>query len=154
MLRSPLLALGLCLLAPAVGGLSTTAHAQAPAAAPVTIEATLVRASRGDAAMDPALSSVARDLKALPFTTFEAVRTTTFKASPGTATSGDLGKGIAIQATVESVTDAGVSFTVQVTRDGKTVSSTKVQRPWGRAHVLSVGRDGGASLVVPIRALR
>ncbi len=132
------------------------ANAQAPAVnveAPLNVEVALVKASRGTPGTDAALGPFQRDLAALPFTTFVRVDGKTWatrKGAAGEADLGDLHVSVAVTATSESE----VTATITVTRGGKAVASTSFSRPWGRAHVVSVGNEGGVSLLVPVRIAR
>ncbi|MCB9664538.1 MAG: hypothetical protein H6732_10505, partial [Alphaproteobacteria bacterium] len=59
-----------------------------------------------------------------------------------------------VKATVTKATGDSATVDVTVTRGGREVAHTTFERPWGLAHVLSVGRDGDATLLVPVRVSR
>jgi hypothetical protein len=143
------------LLAPAAIAVAVPVAAAAPptVSAPVRIEATLVRASRGASAVDPALGAIAGDLRALPYTKFERVDGTTFGVAPGGRGEAHV-RDVRVVVGVDRADASGVTLQVEVWRGDRRVTSTTVERPFGRAHVVSVGTDGSSTLLVPIRALR
>lgn len=121
--------------------------------APLTVEVALVRASRAAAAVDPALAGFAKDLSALPFTSFQRVEARSWATRPGGAGQADLGD-VHVEVTVTEATATAVTATVVATRAGKPVARTSFSRPWGRAHVVTVGAEGAATLLLPVRVVR
>jgi len=152
MFRALILAFLTTLAIPVVALPGLTGEAHAADTARVTVA--LVKAERGEPAVDKGLEAFQRDLSALPFTRFERVGSSTWKGGVGESTTLDVGGGVTVKITIEAVKKEGAVLVVDVIRGGKTVSHTTVSRPWGRAQVLSAGRDGSATLVVPVLADR
>lgn len=157
--RGPLLG---ALLGALLSGSALTASApafaqDAPAAAPkadtVHVEIALVRASRGPASVDAALQPVARDLSALPYSRFERIGGSAWTSKVGAAGNGTVGD-YKVVTTVTSAEADAVGVTVEVFRGAQRITHTTFQRPWGRAHVLSVGKEGEAAIVLPVRVTR
>lgn len=142
--------LAMALLLGAAGAIVTGVALEAEARAAHTVEVVLVEARRGAASMDDALASFARDLKGLPFQSFQKKKGNACKAEVGAANPCPLGD-YAVTATLDRVGDEGVAVSVVVKREGKVVAKTTFERPWGRSHVLTVGRSGDATLLVPVR---
>ena len=114
------------------------------------IEVDLGYATRGAAFVDPALADVAADLKGLPYQHFDRVAGASLPLVEGEKATADLGRGVTITVTLASVSDAGASVRVRVTRDGASVLDTEVERPLGRASVLSVGKADAGVLMIPV----
>lgn len=151
MMSLRVLALALA-LAPVVAS-PPAALAADEAPAPFAVEVVLVRASRDGVGVDPALAAVQRDLQALPYTRFTRVAAQAWPARAGTAGTATVGD-IAVTVEVTASTAEGVSATITATRGGKAVARTSFSRPWGRAHVVSLGADGDAVLLLPVRVTR
>jgi hypothetical protein len=126
----------------------------ARAADTVKVEVALVKATREAAAIDPALKAFARDLASVPYTTFTAVDTGRATVSVGAIHRDTLGQGVEVSVTIGAVTADGATFTVDVTRAGTPPVHMTVTRPWGRAQVVSAGKDGAAALIVPVLVSR
>ncbi len=127
---------------------------RAQAAESVRLEVSLVHATRGAASVDKGLSNVQRDLAALPFTAFTRRGGETLKGTVGEAMTADLGDGVIVAVTVQSLSADGATLAIEIKRLGKTVQSTTVTRPWGRAQVMSAGSFEGGMLVVPVLAIK
>lgn len=155
-MRFSALSLALCSLL--LGAPAVQAHAaptpSAPAADTVHIEIAVVRASHGERSIDPALAAFAADLRALPYERFVRVDSRSVTTTPGARQEITLGSGLRAVVTVDAVDDAGAATTLALFRADREVTHTTVKRPWGRAQVISVGKDGEDMLVVPIAITR
>jgi hypothetical protein len=126
----------------------------APAAATVHIEIAVVRAGHGDRSIDPSLSAFAADLRALPYERFVRVDSKSVATTPGARQEITLGGGLRAVVTVDAIDDSGAATTLALFRNDREVTHTTVKRPWGRAQVISVGKEGEDMLVVPIAITR
>jgi hypothetical protein len=149
LVRALLLALA---LAP-VAASSTPALAADESPSPFTVEVVLVRGSREGTGIDPSLAPFQRDLQALPYTRFTRVGGEAWPARAGASGSATVG-GVSVTVEVTASAPEGVTATVTATRGGKTVARTSFSRPWGRAHVVSLGAEGDAILLLPVRVTR
>lgn len=120
----------------------------------VEVEIQLVQATRAEPWVDPALQPVAADLKSMPYTRFERIGGSSWRAAVAAPRQVELGAGVTVRATVESIDATGASIHVEVLRNGASVTQTTVARPFDRAGILSAGRDGVAALVVPVTVHR
>ncbi|HMV68624.1 MAG TPA: hypothetical protein PKA64_17365 [Myxococcota bacterium] len=120
----------------------------------VDVEVQLVRASRGEPYVDPALRDELPDLKALPFNRFERLSGGDGRVDQGADREADLGHGVRVSVKILSVDEASSAAAVSIWRDGVRLSGTTVVRPYDRAAVISAGREGDAVLVVPITVRR
>lgn len=143
----------LSLAAAAAAGLAGPAP-RALAADTVKVEVALVKATREAASVDPALKAFARDLASVPYTTFTAVDTGKATVAVGASHRDTLGSGVEVVVTIGAINADGATFTVDVTRPGAPPVHMTVTRPWGRAQVVSAGKDGAAALIVPVLVSR
>lgn len=128
---------------------SSTAWA-ADAARSVEVEVQLVRASRGEPWVDPALRDELPDLQSLPYNRFERVGGTTARVVEGGSQETTLGLGVQVKTTVPTIGASSTPVLVHITRDGQSLARTTLERPYDRAGVISAGRDGTAMLIVPV----
>jgi hypothetical protein len=120
-----------------------------------TIDVHLVKASKGEASIDPALKGVASDLRSLPFNRFERVGGATWKTDAGQdAHVEQLGAGVEIRARLVRTDGDRAEVELHLTRNGEQVAHTTVKRHLGSASPISVGRQGGNTWVVMVRVLR
>ena len=136
-----------------------TASADEPASesasAARTLEVHLVKASKGDASIDPALKAVVSELRSLPFNRFERVGGATWKARAGKAAHVEqLGAGVEIRARLVRTDGERAEVELHLTRNGEQVAHHTVKRHLGSASPISVGRQGGNTWVVMVRVLR
>jgi hypothetical protein len=120
----------------------------------VGVEVQLVRASRGEPYVDPALRDELVDLQSLPYNRFERVGGGTVRVAVGGTQDLNLGLGVQVRATVSGIGASSAPVLVQVMRDGQALTRTTLERPFERAGVISAGRDGAAVLIVPVTVHR
>jgi hypothetical protein len=119
-----------------------------------TVAVSLVRASHGEAHVDPELKRVSRELRALPFSRFEHLGTRRSLAATDGAHVADLGQDVRVVTEVTHVDGDHVDFVVDIFRGDDRVTHTAVTQPYDRALVLRAGRDSSGTLVVPLQVRR
>lgn len=131
----------------------TVAHAEptpSEQVATAVIEVRLVRAGHDGDKIDPRLKDVVRDLRSLPYTSFEQMGSD--RADGVADVVAELSNGVKAEVRIVERQGDHVSMAVKLYRDGKLLTTTTLKRPIGRAGVVSVGRDGSHMWVVTIRA--
>lgn len=150
-LRAALLLLSLAAMTPAAPAWGAPPDgAAAKAQATVRVQADLVRASRGERSLDPALRGVADELRATPYQRFERLGGAGWSTRVGEEHQDTLGRGVSLSVTVQKADADGAVFVVEVFRSGSRISRTQIDRPYGKAHLIGVGKDGEANLLVPV----
>lgn len=141
--------------------LGALAPASVAVAAPVAaatstlrIEIAVVRAGHGERSVDPALAAFAADLRSLPYERFSRVDSRSVPTTAGARQEIALSGGLRAVVTVDTLDDTGATTTIALYRNDREITHTTVKRPWGRAQVISVGKDGDDVMVVPIAVVR
>ena len=133
---------------------TSAAVAEQPAADTVTVSAVVVRASHSGQGVSGKVGDFGPALQALPYARFVGSGGRQLELSVGATGRLSLPDGVTLRVKVLSADARKVEVSLTVQRDGRTVTSTTVTRPWGKPHVLSAGHLGSDALVVPVKVSR